>query len=247
MKNFSLFLLTALSFFSVSAQTANSTPKEPPPPPPGPYQWNQLVDAEWKSDSKNAGANWDIPGIKGTMFFNDFWAKGYLVIDSKSVMQDIPLRFNIYTNQIYFQHDSNTLVIDSKIPVSEFGLKADSLGNEMSVFRCGFPGNLNGNEKTYYQVLVQGNYALLKHYGKKIIEHNDLSSGPEKLFLDSETYLVFNSLEKTMTPVSKNRKSFQKALPKLSDKIDQVLQHTNNHLKTENDLISLIAALNNSQ
>jgi hypothetical protein len=239
MKRYLLLLGTFLLFLEMSAQKRVFLP--------GPVQMTQLADPVWKSKTLDAGSSWGrLDGVNGTMFYTDDWVNGYILLEDNRIVKDIPLDFNVYTNEIYFQHDSQVSVIDPAIAVQEFGFteQKDKAG-KIKVFRCGYPPIGKNTISSYYEVLVKNKLSLLIHRNKKITEKNNGLSGPEKIFTDSETWYVFDMGEQKITEIKKNKNALVKALPKYEKNIESIIEKNGLDLKKNEDWIVLFNALNN--
>ena len=213
---------------------------------PGPVQMTQLADPVWKSKTLDAGTAWGrIDGIKGTMFFCEDWANGYILLEDNRIARDVSLNFNVYTNEIYFEYDSQVSVIDPSVAVQEFAFteQKDKTG-KTSLFRCGYPPVGKNTKSTFYEVLVKNKLSLLIHCNKKIAEKNNGLSGPEKIFTDSETWYVYNEGEQKMTEIKKNKNALLKALPKYEKNILSIIEKKGLDLKNNQDWIVLFTALN---
>ncbi|MGE5106213.1 MAG: hypothetical protein ACM3H8_01615 [Sphingobacteriales bacterium] len=52
--------------------------------------------------SNNRDAEKRSSNIEGSVFINEQWNNGYLKLSDRRTAEDLPLRFNAYTNQIHF-------------------------------------------------------------------------------------------------------------------------------------------------
>lgn len=204
-----------------------------------------LVDPNWKAQTVIEGAVWkNFEGIKGDAFYNDDWQKGYILLYPNHYYKGISLRFNLYTNEIFFLLDSTVLVVSPNIPVVEFGISDKSDSNKVTIFRCGYPAINNNTAKTFYSVVVNNRIALLRHYDKRIIEATNSIGAFERKFIDSELWYIYDSLENKMVQIKKNKSSLLAALPEHSDKIQTIIQQKNLRLNTQEDWSILLNELN---
>ncbi len=245
-----LAIIMIFSAFIVKGTGQKIVQKQPTGPftfAPKGIQSPYMVNPDWQARTMEAGALWGTyNSVKGNAFYNDEWDKGYILLRDNRIAQNIFIAFNIYTNEIYYIADSQVLVLDPLIPVAEFGIhdqKEDS--TKTTIFRCGYPATDNNTDKTFYKVLVDNKISLLKHYNKKIIERNNQSGVPERAFIDSESWYIFNTREKKIIPIKKNKNSLLTALSQYADKIESILKKRNLKLKTENDWIMRMNELNN--
>lgn len=205
---------------------------------------DELVDPNWKTQTMQLGASWEVNnGIKGSPFYGEDWNKGYVLLGDNHIAKNIPLRFNIYTNEIYFLLDSTVLVVSPNIPVAEFGINDKSDSNKITIFRCGYPAINNNIQKTFYNVVVNNKITLLRHYDKRIMEAANSTGAFERKFIDSESWYIYDSSKNKMVQIKKNKNSLLAALPEYSDKIQTIVQEKNLKLKNEKDWSRLLNEL----
>jgi hypothetical protein len=212
----------------------------------GKIEMTELVDPEWQSMTKVAGAQWDAPGVDGSLFYTDDWVDGYVVLSGNRLIKSVPLRFNVYTNELYFKKGDNVLVLDpATAPVEEFGFTQGEQEQAVKrVFRCGYPATGDYTTKTFYEALVNDKLSLLVHLEKKISDRLNAMKGPEKIVIDSESWFVYTSGSKELTAIKKNRKALEEALPAYAAKIESVTASLHLKLKTDNDWVTLFSMLN---
>lgn len=235
--------LLIVSFQRISAQRGAM---EPGPVPTGASQMSVLIDPNWKSNTAMAGLAWEThAGVTGSMFFNEDWAKGWVLLMDNRIARDVLLRYNVYTNQIYFKIDSEVRVIDPAIPVKEFGLeKSKEESGKFTVFRSGYPGSSRNAFNTFYELIAGGRISLLKHDTRRIVERNNLSTGPEKIFTDTETWFVYDSTGQKMTEIRRTKNALVDALPGYAQKIQAAIGEKGLRLKTDQDWVILFNELN---
>jgi hypothetical protein len=255
MKRSILFCVLLMPFFAGKGQTGSAKPAittewkdSSPPPPPAYPQWNFLADPDWKAATQANGVEWGtLNGIKGSPFFNEEWTSGSVLLTDNRQASNIPIRFNVYSNEIYFLRDSQVLAIDASVPVREFTLydhRSDLA--QSSLFRCGYPDTRSGNKKTFYLVLASGKLSLLIHYSKRVVERNSPIDGPQKLMDDEESWFVFSAPQNKMIEIRQNRNSLMSALPAEANRIETILSSNKMKLKQKNDWIVLFNELNKS-
>ncbi len=208
-------------------------------------QVNELVSPDWQARTIEAGALWGTyNGIKGTAFYNEGWSKGYILLSNNEIARDVSIRFNIYTNEIYFLSGSHVLVLDESIPPIEFEIQET---NKTTVFRCGYPAISNNTGKTFYKILADGKIALLKLYNKRIMEAINSVGAFERKFTDSESWYIYNTFTNKMIQIKKNKNSILEALPEYTNKIESIKQEKGLKLKNEEEWIILINELKINQ
>ena len=96
-------------------------------------------------------------GVQGSPYLNADFKQGEVISTSNTVAKDIPLRYNIFDDEIEFQsNDKKVFLIEKstvksiKIGDSEFVYKAYSQNNKLN--------------RSFFEILVQGKATLLKQY-----------------------------------------------------------------------------------
>ena len=104
-----------------------------------------------------SGKTLDLLNIKGSPYFNNQFQKGEVLTTSNTKYIGIPLRYNIYNNEIEFEGKDKKVynlekstVKSVKIDSTEFIYKTFNIKNHFI--------------RSYYEVLLQGKSILLKQY-----------------------------------------------------------------------------------
>ena len=177
--------------------------------------------------------------IQGTAFYSSDWTTGLVLLSSGKLVPNLPLRFNVYNNKLYFQQDQNQL--EFVAPISAFYLGSDT--NTAVLFRNGYmPIDKNGTD-TYYEVLAKGKVQLLKYRQKIIREETPMNMPKVKRFEDVD--LLYVSLpDHRIEKIKRNKNDVLKALPEYADVISKILDEEQLNLKQETGLIMLFKKLN---
>ncbi|MDX9881927.1 MAG: hypothetical protein RBS73_07655 [Prolixibacteraceae bacterium] len=109
------------------------------------------------TEKSRMGGQYDYSSIQGSPFLNNEFVKGEVTSTSNTIVSDVPLRYNIYADEIeYEEKDKKTFYLDKstvkniKIGGSEFIYKAYLLNNKLG--------------RSYFEVLLRGKATLLKQY-----------------------------------------------------------------------------------
>lgn len=212
--------------------------------PPGSRTTN-LIDPEWLARAAEAGAEIGVyNGIRGSAFYNENWDTGYILFADNTIAKNASIRFNIYTNEIWFISNNHALILDTKIPAVQFGISIQKEDSIFTVFRNGYPSIDNNSSAAYYKVLATGKITLLKHYNKSIMDGKTSAGVPEKFFIITESLYLYKESGKKIIPVKKNKNALLQALPEYAEQIELISLKRNLKLKTEDDCIILINELN---
>jgi len=182
--------------------------------------------------------------VEGSAFLHDAWNTGYVKLDNDRVAQNQQLRYNVYSNEIYFLKDSQALVLTT--PVKEFGYSFTTpIGlQKMIFFRNGYKRIDKNTEATFYEVLVDKPLTLLKQHSKKLLEVTSATGVRSYRVEDTETYYVYDEKKKFLYKIKRDLSSVSDALPQRTEKINQVATEKNLKFKTDEELIVLFEALN---
>jgi hypothetical protein len=54
-----------------------------------------------------------IPGIVGSPFLVDEWSKGNIILYNGKIIDDLPLRYNVYSREMHYQADNKVYILGS--------------------------------------------------------------------------------------------------------------------------------------
>ena len=112
---------------------------------------------------KNAKAFLEQNGVKGSPYMMEEFVDGYVVTNNNFKYVDIPLRYNIYNDNIEFQRDDEILAFNNP---SDYRVIA--IGNHIFIYSE--YASSNSNKSTYFEVLNNNKkLLLLKRYGMELI------------------------------------------------------------------------------
>jgi hypothetical protein len=207
-----------------------------------------MVDPAWRSRVNEAGDAWKGNGyiIKGTIFHNEDMNKGFITLQDGRSAKDVPIRFNQYSHEINYMENNAEMVLDASAPVHEFGYHYTKDYEEISVlFRSGYPAIGNNNNKTFYEVVVDRDIALLKFVTKKILEERTELGALQKVVIDTDTWFIYNAADKNLVEIKKNKNALMEALPQYAEKIKSITEKKKLRLKTDADWSILLIELTN--
>jgi hypothetical protein len=127
------------------------------------------------------------PEITGTPFINSDWKLAIITLTKGNMIGPIFIKLNIESNELYYQDKSGKELVAiegqvRKIDCINFISKEDI----RYVFKNGYPGIDNQNEKFFYQVYTEGKVELLAKKLKYIrTDKNAMSGVVTKEFVDA--------------------------------------------------------------
>lgn len=248
-KKFQLYVFLQLAFILTIANTVHSQNVLKPNlgnfvGVPAGISFNEILDPQWLAN--NADKNFlknSNSGIKGSPYFNDEPAEGFILFKNQKLAKDVKLRYNLFDNSLYFLSDGKELVLSNMNEVSQFGI-FNKDENRFNIFRNGFPPYDKNSSATFYAYTSPGKITLLRLFNKSLMQTTNALGAPEKKFINGETWFIYNSENFYMVEIKRNKNALKKALPDFAVKIEDVIREKKLNLKNYNDWEVLILALN---
>ena len=171
------------------------------------------------------------------MYLEPGWAKGRVMLNDKSVLENILLRYDIYNQQIQFIRDNDTLAFAKPDEVKYFVL--DGKNFIYTDFE-----NEGVVGKGYFEVITEGNCELLLR--RTIKYHIDTDTKPtltEDVYVrECEYYIAKNG--DMAKPVRVCRKSVLCAFKDKEDQVKDYLNDNNMKMNTCDQLKQVVAYYN---
>ncbi|WP_375580397.1 hypothetical protein ABWH96_05005 [Marivirga tractuosa] len=189
--------------------------------------------------------------IEGSPYYfgTDTWMDGTLHTADGKKIEDIPIRYNGYDNEIEYRKDGNVLIIDNyNLKGVDFYHSSDSDGKKTKYeFRNGF--HVAGEiEKTdFYNVIYQGeNLSLIEEF--KVIETRVTpasygASEYKKFVNDKRTYLIVND---KLDKFKSRKRDFYNIAPDQKSEIKKQIKKNDLDLNNENHIYFLLEYIDNN-
>lgn len=205
-----------------------------------------MVNPNWKSTVQDLGVQWSNNGylVKGSIYYHDEMHNGFVKLNDGRSAKDVPLRYNLYSHQVSYTENGVEMELDKSAPVHEFGYTYSKDEQQKSVlFRTGYPSIGDNNGKTFYEVVVDRDIALLKFITKKILEERTTLGAMQKSIIDTETWYIYNATDKNMVEIKKNKNALMEALPQYAERIKSITDKKKLRLKSDEDWVILLTDL----
>lgn len=177
--------------------------------------------------------------VIGSAFLADDWMPADVKNVKGQSFRDVKLKYDVLEEQVYFLGRSGEAMLFS-VPLSEFSIRKRA--DDIQTFRSGFPSMDKNTDRSFYQVLVDGNAKLLKKYSKKITENRAYNSATvEKKIVDNVNYFIFE--DGKITSIRKDKKALIAGLLR-KDAVQKYLSDKAVSVKNEEDLINVIMHYN---
>ena len=180
--------------------------------------------------------------VQGTPFLFETWQEADLLLKDSTVFSHVKTRLNLYNNKLYFLKDDQELECVS--PVWQFTLVSPvSDGSKFMVFRNGYPAIDKNTETTYYQLLADGKFQLIKRVFKYLDERGGYSGPKEKVYQKDEALYAYLPGNKIIR-LNKYKEDLLAAAPDYQSQITKIESTLKLKLRKTDDLIRLFNALN---
>jgi len=176
-------------------------------------------------------------GIEGSPYLDD-WQSSDVFFKNGEVIQDLKIRYNVFTNQMLFQNNNNTYYIGVPDSISEI-----KMPNRIFIFN-NYPKGKK-IEKGFFEILLSGKVGLLVKYETRIVSSNynvALGVGNKNDSLVIKEILYLQQGEKS---ILLNKKSI--LFKVLNDKYKQVSAYMDKEglsYKKKQDMIKLLTFYN---
>jgi len=170
--------------------------------------------------------------VSGSPYLLDDWSKGIVEQGNKISYKDVDLKYNLYTDELFFKNPRDGAMLGFVLPVTGFSL---AIKDKIEIYRNGFPEIDNFNRKSYYQVLFDGGIKLLFKNYRTLLEVKPYNSSiSEKKLVDNTFYYVFR--DNVMTKFKPSRKDFLELFKSKSVEIADFIKNEKIDFKKHDDL-----------
>ena len=177
-----------------------------------------------------------------SLFIEQVWSPGQVKFKTNTVLS-LPLIFDVYSNKLYFlQHEQ---IMEFAEPVTEFSMKLLKKSDTVTVaYRNNYPAIDKNTQETFYEVLVDGNFQLLRCKAKTIHLYKDEEVPEEKRDYSKELFYALLPGNK-MVQLKKDKEFVLKQMPEQAETINTLAATHKLKLKNEAQLVELFQLLNN--
>jgi len=136
-----------------------------------------------------------LPPVEGkttlqTKFLRNEWSAGKVFLPSTNRFVELPLMFDQFRNKLYYLEGQNMMAFAE--PVSQFTIEYKEEKNVYTfLFKNNFPPIHSNDQSTYYEVLVDGKYSLLRCKANTIAAYKPSEVKSEDPNYDKEMFYAF--------------------------------------------------------
>lgn len=177
--------------------------------------------------------------ITGSPYYMDAWTKGIIRFKDNRVVNGVSLKYDQVQDVLLFLNSKGE-PMELTEPVLEFKLGFLGIGNANDkLFRSGFKPTGKNTEKSFYEILSDGNVKFIKKTVKTILENKEFNSATTtKKIVDRATYYVVKA-DNLPVQVSKNEKSILAAIGDKNAELTAYIKANKLNLKEDQDILKL--------
>lgn len=184
--------------------------------------------------------------VSGSPYLNPEWGSGTIFFKNGKVVPLMEVQLNLQKNELYFKRDGKPF----KFSDSVLGFRVIYAVQSMvynDIFRSGYPVAGRNDENYFYQLLVDGKQIqLIADRSRQLVDDYTYIGGEKSTYRDDEVLYVYDAANQRMFEI-KNLKHAKDiiiaAFPDRKKDIEQICTEQKLGLKTRDDLIALVQAL----
>lgn len=180
---------------------------------------------------------------EGSPFLNLHWGKGIVKLKNGKWYRDIPLRFNMESNTLYFERTGISFsFVDT---VVEFFIAFEEEGESHSyIYRAGFPAIDKQQATDFYEVVADGKKMQLLKFNNKIITmKGQYGQENRKEYKLIEQWYVYDVKKGALHRIKRDIPSIKRAMPDYTEAINSFRAQRKRRLQNDDDLKALFAFL----
>jgi len=179
-------------------------------------------------------------------FLRQEWTPSIVSFKNNTASWRVPALFDMYGNKLYFLE--NNQIMEFVDTVSEFTMiliqKEDSLNVK---FRSLYPAIHQNTLETFYEVLVDGQYQLLKCKAKTIYQFKEQEIPEAQRKYNKELYYAYFP-NKKMVLIKKDKEQVLAEVPmEYAEQVKSIIETKKLKLKNEESLRQLFKLLNETK
>jgi hypothetical protein len=182
--------------------------------------------------------------IEGSPMLMEDWGNGYVKLRDGRLFKDVILKFNLASNELYFQRGADAYAFS--VPVEDCELNYMDNGQVKKIYlRSGYPDISNRNKNSLYEVLAYGsNVHFVKYTYKKVKEQSNYGGVPIKSYETIAVLYLYDVKTNSLTKIKMDKSSVIEALPGYAKQIDAFASSNRYKFKSNEEVIALVNELN---
>jgi hypothetical protein len=242
MKKIRILILAYVIFIPFLARSQNEGIVPASNVPPTEKQTSHAVtppktDLTLTPESSGAPASMEAPLRNEGMYLEPGWTHGRVILTNQNILEDIPLRYDIYHQQVQFIRDGDTVAFAKPEEVASIIMD----GRKLVYIEFSDEGKTG---KGYFEVLSYGDTKLLLRRIVKYHEQRDPQSNlKEDVFVRENRYYIQKPGE-MLTPVEFNRTSVLNAFNDKELQVQEYIENNKLKMKTLEEMKNVLAYYN---
>ena len=177
-----------------------------------------------------------IDNVKGNPYLSNTWDKGTVKLkDTPGDFTGMELMYDQVSDKLLFKKGDDKF--EFLLPVESFTIGE---GPSVQVFKSGFPPVLNNTEKSFYEVLKDGQIKLLKQTKKEVVITKGYNQVTEKRYDQRLRYFVLDSNK--IYEIKPTKKGIATAISEQGLKANELLV-SNPSIRNEKEFIEFFTKL----
>ncbi|KAA9339405.1 hypothetical protein F0P96_01945 [Hymenobacter busanensis] len=186
-------------------------------------------------------------GVKGSPYVMRVWQPADITLNTNVRIPSVRLKYDALRNQLLARPDNSRpdSVMLNIASVKSFAFQDALRPGERRVFRRFEEAPVLADKQAFVEVLHEGQYTLLKRYGKEFRKANFKGAYSENRPYDEvldRTQYFLRRPDGHVNEVKLSVKSFAGGAPELAAKLKSVADRAERNLKTESEFAALLAA-----
>jgi hypothetical protein len=253
MRNYQfLLLILCLSSRGWESWAQGAPPLEATLIPSAPFSRSTSADGvltPYGGGSNPAGSRLSYDRIKGSPFWKDEFIMASLLDPQNRLLGKIPVKLNLYTNEVYFLLPGNEVRVAEAGRVSKLVFyKNDSSAEVMAVFENGLPlvpeSNPNATGPSFVQVLNTGSVQLLKHSKVMLVSADSLFGTMKRYYFSVQSHYYLHTQYGQMFRLKKLQEQAVTERLNLDEAEHAFIDERKLSLKTEQEILLFLEFLN---
>jgi len=176
-------------------------------------------------------------------FLRQEWSPAVVSFRNSPDQWHVPVIFDMYSNKLYFLNEK--VIMEFVDTVSQFTMIIiNGEDSNLITFRAFYPAIQKNTPDIFYEVLVDGDYQLLKCKAKTIYQYKEQDIPEEERRYNRELYYAYLPGYK-MIPVKKDKEQLLAALPPEElEKFQKIIESKKIKIKNEESLKQVFRYIN---
>jgi hypothetical protein len=184
--------------------------------------------------------------VIGSYFLNDEWGRGDIHLATGNWVKDKQLKYNSFTDElIWLRPLDYSMILLEKEQILEFNINVIGIQKSLHFKKMNLART--DSTKKFYQVLYEGRYGL--YCNRRVINAEDASRKVDyatyaiPVLKSAPVYIILSESGGLMTLEKINNRTLLKSYPHDKNILKNLLRDRHLHLKTEEDIISVVKAI----